>query len=112
MQELGILGAKEISSLCGVVPFNRDSGMMRGKRTIKGGRQTVRNALYMAAQSAVRYNKDMKAVYERLVAKGKAKKVALVAVMRKMIILINRLIKEDREWKEKCPYKAVETSEV
>ena len=103
LHEIGSVDAKEIGSLCGVVPFNRDSGLMRGKRTIKGGRQSVRNALYMAALSAVRYNKDMKAVYERLVKKGKAKKVALVAVMRKLVILINCLIKDGRVWEEKYP---------
>lgn len=104
MQELGgEINAKKISSLCGLAPFNRDSGMMRGKRTIKGGRQAVRNALYMASLTAARYNKDMKSIYKRLVEKGKAKKVALVAVMRKLIILINCLIKEDRLWTENSP---------
>jgi transposase len=103
LQELGSVDAKEIGSLCGVVPFNRDSGMMRGKRMIKGGRQAVRNTLYMAALTAVRYNEDMKNVYERLVKKGKAKKIALVAVMRKLVILINCLVKEGRVWEEKCP---------
>jgi len=102
MQELGTLEGKQASSLCGVAPFNWDSGRMRGKRMIKGGRYHVRNMLYMAAQSAVRHNEDMKAVYERLVIKGKAKKIALVAVMRKMIVLLNCLIKTNRLWEEKC----------
>lgn len=74
---------------------------MRGKRTIHGGRPYVRNMLYMAAQSAVRYNEEMKIIYERLVEKGKPKKVALVAVMRKLIVLINCLIKENRHWEKK-----------
>jgi len=103
MQELGTIEGKQASSLCGVAPFNWDSGRMRGKRKIKGGRHYVRNMLYMAAQSAVRYNEDMRVVYERLVKKGKAKKIALVAVMRKLIVLINCLIKENRLWEEKSP---------
>lgn len=100
MQELGKVSGKQASSLCGVAPFNRDSGSMRGKRTIKGGRHFVRNILYMSAQSAVRYNKEMKETYERLLQKGKAKKVAIVAVMRKLIVLINCLLKENRLWTE------------
>lgn len=103
MQELGTIEGKQASSLCGVAPFNWDSGMMRGKRKIKGGRQHARNMLYMAAHSAVRHNEEMRSVYKRLVNKGKAKKIALVAVMRKMIVLINCLIKEDRIWQENPP---------
>jgi transposase len=101
MQELGKVNGKQASSLCGVAPFNRDSGLMRGKRTIKGGRYFVRSALYMSAQSAVRYNQEMKKTYKRLVSKGKAKKLAIVAVMRKIIVLINCLLKENRLWIQK-----------
>jgi len=101
MEELGQLEAREVGSLCGVVPFNRDSGSFRGKRQIKGGRFYVRSMLYMAAQSARRHNGDLRIVYDRLVGKGKPKKVALVAVMRKLAILINRLIMENRTWEEK-----------
>jgi len=96
-----MINGKQAGSLCGVVPFNWDSGTMRGKRAIKGGKFHVRNILYMATHSAVRHNEDMKAIYERLVKKGKAKKVALVAVMRKLIVLLNCLIKENRLWEEK-----------
>lgn len=100
MQELGNIDGKQASSLCGVAPFNWDSGVMRGKRMIKGGRHNIRTVLYMSALTASRCNKDMKNIYDRLVKKGKAKKVALVAVMRKMIVLINALLRENRPWLE------------
>lgn len=100
LPELGNCNSKEISSLVGVVPFNRDSGNMRGKRSIAGGRKCIRNMLYMGAVSAKTYNKDMKLFYDRLIQKGKPAKVALTAIMRKMIILSNTLIKENRVWKE------------
>jgi len=102
LPELGKCNHKEISSLIGVAPFNRDSGNMRGKRMINGGRKCIRNMLYMGAISAKVHNKDMRLFYERLTKKGKPAKVALTAVMRKMIILANTLIKENRTWKESC----------
>jgi len=101
MPELGTVSGKQASSLCGLVPFNCDSGTMRGKRKIKGGRFFVRNILYMAIQSTVRFNNDIRIFYERLIKDGKAKKIALVGAMRKLIILINRLIIENRLWEEK-----------
>jgi transposase len=103
MAELGSLNAKQVAALTGVAPMNWDSGEMRGRRTIKGGRPIVRRLLYMAALSAaVRgVNKDLKVLYERLRNRGKAAKIALVAVMRKLVILANTLIAQDREWTPK-----------
>lgn len=101
MPELGKVGGKQASSLSGVVPFNCDSGTMRGKRRIKGGRFYVRAMLYMGSQSAVRFNDDIRGFYDRLVEAGKPKKLALVGAMRKLIVLINRLITENRLWRKK-----------
>lgn len=103
MAELGSMHAKQVAALTGVAPMNWDSGEMRGRRVIKGGRPTVRRLLYMAALSAaVRgANKDLKGFYERLRNRGKAAKIALVAVMRKLVILANTLIAQDREWTPK-----------
>jgi len=96
--ELGALANKEISALVGVAPFCRDSGSMRGKRTIWGGRSQVRSILYMATLSAVKHNPAIKVFYDRLVSKGKPKKTALVACMRKLIIIANSMIKNNVDW--------------
>jgi transposase len=101
LSELGLLASAEIASLAGVAPFHDDSGDRRGLRRIKGGRAHVRQALYMAAVSAARCNPDLKAFYERLRGKGKEAKLALTAVMRKLVILANTLIREDRHWTPK-----------
>lgn len=93
MPELGTLSRNESGALAGVAPYNRDSGEHRGRRTIRGGRVQVRRVLYMAAVVASRFNPILKAFYDRLVAAGKPKKVALVAVMRKLVILLNHLLK-------------------
>jgi transposase len=93
MPELGRLDDQEAAALAGVAPYNADSGRQRGHRHIGGGRPGVRGALYMAALSGVRHNRVFKALYERLRQKGKPGKVALTAVMRKLIVLMNRLIK-------------------
>ena len=89
LPELGHLSAKQIAALVGVAPQNYDSGNMRGQRHIQGGRQTVRNVLYMAALSAIRSEPTLKEFYQRLKANGKPSKVAIVAVMRKLIIWLN-----------------------
>jgi transposase len=99
LSELGVLNRGQIALLAGVAPVNCDSGEMRGERHIKGGRMPVRNALYMAAISASRCNPDLKAFYERLRKDGKKAKVALTAVMRKLVILANTLVRENRHWK-------------
>lgn len=92
--ELGTLNRRQAAALVGVAPFNRDSGPYRGRRLIGGGRAAARRALYMAALVAAFRNPRLRAFYQRLVASGKAPKVALVAVMRKLIILLNRLLHE------------------
>jgi len=101
LSELGVLAGAQIAALTGVAPMNCDSGEMRGQRRIKGGRAHVRTALYMAAVTAIRCNPDMKAFYARLRAAGKPAKVALTAVMRKLVLLANTLIREDRYWTPK-----------
>ena len=98
MPELGRLTDKQAAALVGVAPFDRDSGKHRGTRAIDGGRTRVRNNLYLASLQAVRLNPDHRTFYRRLVERGKPKKVALVAVMRKLIILINLLVREQRPW--------------
>jgi len=98
LPELGELNNKEISKLVGVAPINRDSGRMRGKRRIQGGRANIRTVLYMATLSATQCNPVIKAFYRKLVAQGKHKKVALTACMRKFIIILNTMIKNKTEW--------------
>ncbi|HAF5680715.1 TPA: IS110 family transposase [Salmonella enterica subsp. enterica serovar Muenchen] len=98
--ELGHLSRREISALVGVAPVNRDSGTMRGRRTIFGGRTGVRTALYMAALVATRFNPVIKVFYTRLVAAGKPKKVALVACMRKLLTILNAMFRKNEEWNE------------
>ena len=94
MPELGKISNKEASSLAGLAPFNRDSGKMRGQRKIFGGRREIRQALYMAALSGSRYNDVLKEFYQRLLVKGKPKKLALTAVMRKLLCYLNSLMKK------------------
>ena len=103
MPELGNLNDKQAASLLGVAPVARDSGAFRGKRHIRGGRARVRQAVYMAALVATRYNADMKRKYDTLLNNGKPPKVALTAVMRKLIILANVLIRDNRSWAETRP---------
>lgn len=98
LDELGEVGAARIAALVGVAPMNCDSGAMRGQRRIRGGRSSVRNALYMAAVAAVRSNTDFAAFYERLRENGKPFKVAITAVIRKLAIVANTLITENRKW--------------
>ncbi|MDC9589458.1 IS110 family transposase [Xenorhabdus sp. XENO-10] len=95
--ELGKLSRREISALVGVAPVNRDSGTMRGRRTIFGGRAGVRTALYMATLGATRFNPVIRAFYNHLLAAGKVKKVALVACMRKLLTILNAMIKKNEE---------------
>ena len=98
LPELGDLNNREISSLVGVAPINRDSGRLRGKRRIQGGRAAIRTVLYMATLSATQCNPVIKAFYKKLVAQGKHKKVALTACMRKFIIILNTMVKNKTEW--------------
>ncbi|QXQ04885.1 transposase [Sphingosinicellaceae bacterium] len=101
MPELGTLDSKQVASLAGLAPIARDSGQHRGKRHIRGGRAQLRHALYMPALVATRFNADMKAKYKALVAAGKPPKVAITAVMRKLVILANSLLKTGRNWTPK-----------
>jgi len=94
--ELGELSGREISALVGVAPINRDSGTLRGKRTIFGGRPQVRKVLFMAALVAARFNPVIKTFYERLVAAGKPKKLALTACMRKLLVILNAMAKSGK----------------
>jgi transposase len=94
LPELGTLNRRQAAAWVGVAPFNRDSGPRRGHRMIAGGRAAARRALYMAGLVAAFTNARFKGFYQRLVAEGKAKKVALVAVMRKLIILLNHVLRD------------------
>lgn len=98
LPELGSLNSKEISALAGVAPFNKDSGQSKGKREIWGGRAPVRTALYMAVLSAKKYNPILKKFYDRLIKNGKLKKVAIVACMRKLIVIINAMLRDGTRW--------------
>lgn len=98
MPELGQLDHKQVASLAGLAPQARDSGQHRGRRHIRGGRAILRQALYMPALVATRFNADMKAKYQALIAAGKPPKVAITAVMRKLIILANALLRANRTW--------------
>jgi len=98
LPELGTLDRRQVAALVGVAPLNRDSGTMRGKRTIWGGRAKVRASLYMATLVATRHNPVIQAFYERLCAAGKAKKVALTACMRKLLTILNAMLKHRTPW--------------
>ena len=98
LPELGTLNNKEIASLVGVAPINRDSGRLRGKRRIQGGRASVRTVLYMATLSATQCNPVIKAFYTKLVAQGKHKKVAITACMRKFITMLNAMVRDKCVW--------------
>ena len=98
MPELGSLKQREISKLVGVAPLNCDSGKFKGKRITWGGRSHVRAALYMAALTASRHDPVIKAFYERLTLAGKPKKVALVACMRKLLTILNAMLRDQRLW--------------
>lgn len=102
MPELGAIDNKCIASLAGLAPVARDSGQHSGKRFIRAGRAHLRQALYMPALVAIRFNADMKAKYQALLAAGKPPKVAIVAVMRKLAILANVLLRQQRSWTPKA----------
>ena len=98
LPELGTLDRKKIAALVGVAPFNRDSGTLRGKRTVWGGRANVRAALYMAALVASRHNPILRRFYQRLLEAGKPKKLALTAVMRKLLTILNAIVRDQTPW--------------
>jgi transposase len=97
--ELGTLTHKRVAALVGVAPLNRDSGTLRGRRAVWGGRAEVRAALYMGALVATRRNPAIREFYERLLAAGKPKKVALVACMRKLLSILNAVLKHRTPWR-------------
>lgn len=103
MSELGHCSRTQIAALAGVAPMNWDSGKLRGQRRIKGGRAPLRAVLYMAAVAASRHNHDLRAFYQRLLQNGKRPKQALTAVMRKLIVLANTLVAENRTWSPQRP---------
>ena len=98
LPELGSLDRRQIAALVGVAPINHDSGCHRGQRHIRGGRTTVRAALFMAAWVGTRHNPGLQAFYKRLIAAGKPRKVALVACMRKLLTILNALIRDQKPW--------------
>ena len=98
LPELGTLDRKKIAALVGVAPFNRDSGTLRGRRTVWGGRANVRAALYMAALVASRHNPILRRFYLRLLKAGKPKKLALTAVMRKLLTILNAIVRDQTPW--------------
>ena len=103
LAELGTCSAKQIGMLAGLAPLADESGERQGVRVIWGGRPAVRRVLYLAALSAVRFNADMKVVYQRLIANGKPAKLALIAVARKLVVLANTLITQNRAWLPQAP---------
>jgi len=98
LPELGSLNRKQIAALVGVAPFNRESGRYKGKQKIQGGRASVRNVLYMGTVAGIRANPVLRTFYERLVAKGKPKKLALTACMRKLLVILNTMLKNGTCW--------------
>lgn len=98
LPELGQLDRRQIAALVGVAPLNRDRGAFRGRRMIGGGRETVRSVRYMAAVSAIRCNVVIAAQYQRLVGAGRPAKVALVAAMRKLLVIVNAMVRDGRHW--------------
>jgi len=98
LPELGTLNRKQIAALVGVAPFNRESGRYKGKQKIQGGRASVRNVLYMGTVAGIRSNPVLRSFYERLVAKGKLKKLALTACMRKLLVILNTMLKNGTCW--------------
>ena len=102
MPELGTLTGKEAGSLAGLAPVSRESGRWKGRAFIRGGRAQLRQALYMPALVAARFNADMTGTYKRMIGAGKPAKVAITALMRKLIVLANALLRDDRIWAEKA----------
>ena len=103
MPELGTLGQGQAASLAGLAPVARQSGNWTGRAFIRGGRANVRQALYMPALVAMRFNPDLKAKYDKLKEVGKASKVAITAIMRKLVVLANALLRDDRTWTQSIP---------
>lgn len=103
MPELGHLDSKKIAALAGLAPMTQQSGQWQGKERINGGRSSIRRAVYMPTLVAIRFNRDLRVTYQHLLKAGKAKKVAITAVMRRMIVLANTLLREGRDWQFERP---------
>jgi transposase len=101
LPELGQLNRKEIAALVGLAPMNRESGAYKGKRKIRGGRHRIRTVMFMAMMSTIQSNPKFKVMFKRMVAEGKPKKVTIVACMRKMITILNVMVKNGTQWEEK-----------
>jgi transposase len=108
LPELGVYNRQKIAALVGVAPFNKDSGRMRGKRRVKGGRAHIRSVLYMATLSAIKYNPVIQKFYQQLCSRGKEKKVAIVACMRKLLTILNAMIRDNQPWREAEPVKSLD----
>jgi transposase len=106
LPELGTLNAKEVAALVGVAPLNNDSGKHRGRRTTWGGRREVRSTLYMATLAAIRCNAPLRTFYQRLVQAGRPKRVAIVATLRKLVVMLNALVRQRRPWTSEVPLAA------
>jgi transposase len=100
LPELGALNRGQAAKLVGLAPINRDSGALRGKRMIGGGRAQVRRSLYMATIVATQHNRLIRSHYQQLIGRGKSKMTALVACMRKLLLILNAMIKNQSPWKE------------
>jgi transposase len=103
LPELGSLNHKQVAALVGVAPFNNDSGGLKGRRRIWGGRSHLRSLVYMSVISGIRCNEKIQAFYRRLVAAGKAPKVAIVACMRKLLVILNAMLRTEQEWRSATP---------
>lgn len=103
LSELGAASRQQIAALVGVAPMNRDSGTLRGKRMTMGGRASVRTALYMATLTATQYNQVIRTHYKKLLCAGKTKKVALVACMRKLLGILNAMLRKQQAWQPPKP---------
>ena len=110
LPELGALDRRQIAALVGVAPFNRDSGTLRGRRAVWGGRSRVRGVLYMGTLTATRFNPVISDFYQRLLEAGKTKKVALVACMRKLLTILNAMVKNSSPWRSSCPAEIAQPS--
>jgi transposase len=98
MPELGQVNRQQAAALVGVAPYNQDSGQFRGRRMVKGGRQSVRNVLYMAALSAMKHNPVIRDFAARLHSKGKPPKVVITACIRKLVVILNAILKTNQSW--------------
>jgi transposase len=99
--ELGHLDRRRIAALVGVAPINRDSGTFRGRRMVAGGRSSVRKVLFMATLTAIRFNPPVRALYQRLTQAGRPAKLALTACMRKLLVILNAMIRDGRRWADR-----------